>query len=68
VDRADGTAATFEVDTVEKVSKEHFPTDQVYGDIDHAGLRLITCGGALDSGSGNYLDNWIVFATLVSGR
>jgi sortase (surface protein transpeptidase) len=65
VDRADGTSATFEVDKVEKRAKDHFPTDEVYGDIDHAGLRLITCGGAFDSDSGDYLDNVIAFASLV---
>jgi hypothetical protein len=36
----------------------------VYGDIDHAGLRLITCGGAFDDATGHYLDNIVVFATL----
>jgi sortase (surface protein transpeptidase) len=65
VDRADGTVATFTVDRVEKHSKDDFPTDEVYGDIDHAGLRLITCGGAFDEDSGDYRDNIIVFASIV---
>ena len=62
IDRADGTAATFRVDHVEEHSKDDFPTDQVYGDIDHAGLRLITCGGAFDEDTGEYLDNVVVYA------
>jgi sortase (surface protein transpeptidase) len=64
VDRADGTVATFRVDRVEKHAKNDFPTDEVYGDIDHAGLRLITCGGAFDEDTGDYQDNIIVFASL----
>jgi len=66
VDRADGTRATFAVERVEEHAKDEFPTDEVYGDIDHAGLRLITCGGSFDEDSGDYRDNVIVFARLVS--
>ncbi|WP_299959029.1 class F sortase [uncultured Modestobacter sp.] len=68
VDRADGTVTTFLVDRVEEHGKDEFPTDEVYGDIDHAGLRLITCGGSFDEDSGDYLDNVIVFATLSTAR
>ncbi|RBY80668.1 class F sortase [Geodermatophilus sp. TF02-6] len=64
VDRADGTTATFRVDRVEEHTKDDFPSDEVYGDLDHAGLRLITCGGAFDEDTGDYLDNVIVFASL----
>ena len=64
VDRADGTAATFQVDRVERHPQDDFPTEEVYGDIDHAGLRLITCGGAFDEDTGDYRDNVIVFARL----
>ncbi|MGK5112807.1 class F sortase [Geodermatophilus sp. CPCC 205506] len=66
VDRADGTVATFRVDRVEKHPKDEFPTDEVYSDIDHAGLRLITCGGAFDEDTGDYRDNIIVFASLAT--
>jgi sortase (surface protein transpeptidase) len=64
IDRADGTAATFRVERVEEHPKDDFPTEQVYGDIDHAGLRLITCGGAFDEDTGDYLDNVLVYASL----
>jgi sortase (surface protein transpeptidase) len=64
VDRADGTTAVFTVDRVEEHPKEEFPADDVYGDIDHAGLRLITCGGSFDSSSGDYRSNVVVFARL----
>jgi sortase (surface protein transpeptidase) len=68
VDRADGTVATFRVDRVEDHPKDEFPTDGVYGDLDHAGLRLITCGGGFDEDTGDYADNVIVFARLVTTR
>jgi LPXTG-site transpeptidase (sortase) family protein len=65
IERTDGTVATFRVDRVEVHEKDEFPSDEVYGDLDHAGLRLITCGGAFDEDTGDYLGNVIVFATLV---
>ena len=66
VERADGTVVTFRVDRVEEHPKDDFPTDEVYGDIDNAGLRLITCGGTFDKRSGDYRDNVIVFASLAA--
>ena len=48
--------------------KSQFPTHAVYGAIDHAGLRLITCGGTYDAASHRYLDNVVVFARLESVR
>ncbi len=66
VDRADGTVATFRVDRVEEHAKDDFPTEDVYGDLDHAGLRLITCGGSFDEDTGDYLHNVIVFGSLIT--
>nr|WP_281373653.1 class F sortase [Haloechinothrix aidingensis] len=63
--RDDDTEAVFQVDRVEQYAKDRFPTEQVYGDIDHAGLRLITCGGAFDSEADSYEDNVIAYASLV---
>lgn len=70
VARADGTTAIFIVDRVARYSKERFPHRTVYGAIDHAGLRLITCGGAYDVSRHRYVDNVVVFARLdaVSGH
>jgi hypothetical protein len=65
VDRADGTTARFEVLEVEQYPKDAFPTERVYGDIDHAGLRLITCGGSFDRAARSYRDNVVVYAGLV---
>jgi len=67
VDRADATTATFSVDRVIEPSKTDFPTVEVYGDIHHAGLRLITCGGDYDEATGDYEHNVVVFARLVGG-
>jgi sortase (surface protein transpeptidase) len=43
VTRKDGKAAVFTVTRVARFSKSRFPTRAVYGQIDHAGLRVITC-------------------------
>ena len=65
VDRADGSTARFVVLAVERYPKDAFPTERVYGDIDHAGLRLITCGGSFDRAARSYRDNLVVYAGLV---
>jgi hypothetical protein len=68
VTRADGSVAVFVVDDVRRYSKDDFPTELVYSDIDHAGLRILTCGGAFDNSTGHYLDNIVVFASLEGSR
>lgn len=65
IDRADGTRVMFEVTSVERVPKDAFPTEAVYGDTPGPELRLITCGGAFDRAAGSYVDNWVVYATVV---
>jgi sortase family protein len=64
VDRADGSTATFVVDRVAEYAKDEFPAGSVYGDIEKAGLRLITCGGDFDAAAQSYLDNVVVYASL----
>lgn len=66
VTRADNTVATFKVNEVRRFEKKNFPTWLVYGDTDHAALRIITCGGPFDRDSGSYRDNTIVLASLVA--
>lgn len=65
VTRADGMVALFRVDGVRRYPKDRFPTLRVYGSTDHAALRLITCGGPFDDATGRYLDNIVVFASLI---
>ena len=68
VTRKDGKTAVFKVTRVARYSKSRFPTKAVYGPIDHAGLRLITCGGTYDAARRTYLDNVVVFAKLEAVR
>jgi sortase (surface protein transpeptidase) len=66
VTRADGSQPAFRVTRVAKFPKNQFPTKLVYGNIDHPGLRLITCGGTFNSQTGHYQDNIVVFADLIA--
>ncbi len=68
VTRQDDTTVVFRVTQVQQHRKDAFPTAAVYGDIDHAGLRLITCGGQFDRRVHSYEDNIVVFAELVIGE
>ena len=65
ITRRDGSTARFRVTRVERFAKDRFPTREVYGDLDHAGLRLITCGGAFDREAHSYEENLVVFAELL---
>lgn len=66
VSRADGSTVKFKVDSVKQFSQSNFPTQEVYGNINFAGLRLITCGGQFNSSTQQYSDNTVVFASLIS--
>ena len=66
ITRKDGSTPVFRVTRVEQFPKDEFPTKLVYGNIDHAGLRLITCGGTFNRQSGHYEDNIVAFADLVA--
>ncbi len=63
VGRQDGTVATFRVTRVQLYAKSNFPTKTVYGNINFAGLRLITCGG-YSIYTGQNEKNIVVFAEL----
>lgn len=65
ITRQDRSVAVFRVTRVRQFPKTAFPTAAVYGDLDHAGLRVITCGG-LDDVSNKYEANIVVFADLVT--
>ncbi len=68
VRRADNTVAVFRVDAVVEYPKNRFPTLTVYGNTDHAALRLITCGGKFDLSAHSYEDNIVAYASLVSSH
>lgn len=65
IERSDGSVAVFEITELVQREQSNFPTEAVYGDIDHAGLRLITCSGTYDRGKQVYSHNLIVFAELI---
>jgi hypothetical protein len=65
VARADGSLAVFRVTAVRTYAKADFPTAAVYGDLDHPGLRLITCGGDIDPVTRHYEGDTVVFADLI---
>lgn len=65
ITREDGSIAIFEITGSERHRQDSFPTSLVYGDIDHAGLRLITCSGTYLRDQRRYDHNLIVFAELV---
>jgi len=66
ITRADGSKPVFRVTRVSQFPKDRFPASLVYGNIDRAGLRLITCGGSYNSRTGHYEDNLVAFADLVT--
>jgi hypothetical protein len=65
---ADHTVALFRVAAVDMYAKRYFPAEQVYGNVDYAGLRLITCGGRFNYQTRHYLSNIVVYATLTGSR
>ena len=66
VGRADGRTAVFTVYRVDRYAKADFPTDQVLRRHGRRRTAAITCGGAFDRSSGNYLDNVVVYARLTA--
>ncbi|HLG90992.1 MAG TPA: class F sortase [Candidatus Saccharimonadales bacterium] len=65
IKRTDGKSVKFRVASVRHFDQDKFPTNEVYGNIDYPGLRLITCGGWFDRSIGRYTQNTVVFATVV---
>jgi hypothetical protein len=54
------------VQRLERYPKDEFPTQAVYFPTLDRELRLITCGGEFDYARHSYLDNIVVYATLVT--
>jgi hypothetical protein len=65
---ADGVTAVFRVTGVRRYLKSNYPSNTIYRAARHAALRLITCGGTFDYGTGQYLSSTVVFASLASSR
>jgi hypothetical protein len=56
----------FTISRVAEYPKSAFPTEAVYGAVDHPALRLITCGGDFDPIRRQYRGNVIAFAALTA--
>jgi len=68
VRRKDGKTAVFTVSGTRVYPKDKFPTDDVYGFVDRAALRLITCGGDYNAKTRHFDDNVVVYADMTSVR
>jgi hypothetical protein len=66
ITRADGSVAKFKITALKQFEQANFPTQEVYGNIDYAGLRLITCGGAFNQATASYTQNTVVYASLIT--
>lgn len=67
VKREDARKVVFKVVRIEQYRQDNFPSEDVYGNIDHPGIRLITCGGKYDPKTNRYSHNTVVFGSLESG-
>jgi hypothetical protein len=68
VTREDGIVVVYEVAAVESFPKGRLPYEEVFGVGPEPGLRLITCGGVFDRGTGDYTENTVVFADYAGRR
>lgn len=65
VTREDGRTAVFEVYGIQVFDKRKFPARKVYGSTGRPELRVLTCGGPYEAGSG-YTGNVVVFARMTT--
>jgi Sortase domain len=65
---ADGVTGVFRVTGVRQYLKSRYPAETIYRATRFAGLRLITCGGAFDYATNQYLSSTVVFAFLVASH
>ena len=62
---ADASVRRFGVDRLQSFPKVRFPTEAVYLPGLEPELRLVTCGGRFDRTTGHYVDNVVVWASLL---
>jgi hypothetical protein len=68
ITRRDRQVTVFEVNSIERFSKDKLPVKRIYNDFSRPALRLITCGGRWVGGELGYRDNIVIFASLISAR
>ncbi len=61
-----GKVLKFTVYDVASYPKTAFPTGQVYGNTGGPELRVVTCGGAFDKGTGHLKNNTVLYARLAA--
>ncbi len=61
-----GRVLKFTVYKVASYPKNAFPTTKVYGNTDGAELRVVTCGGPFDKGTGHFENNTVLYARLAA--
>lgn len=66
IDREDGSRVHFVVRKIKRYPRTDFPTSEVYGEIDHAGLRLVTCSGQYNYSLGRYSHTLVVYAAAAA--
>jgi hypothetical protein len=59
----DGTSTRWRVDDVVRYPKTDIPIEEIFTFDGDERLALITCGGEFDRSLGEYLDNYVVFAS-----
>lgn len=65
VTAGDGGLARYAVQHTEQVSKDAFPTFEVFGATADDVLRLVTCAGEFNDGARSYEDNLVVHASRI---
>lgn len=66
VERSDKTVARFKVTKIKQVPRNNFPNQEVYGSINYAGVRLITCAGQFDRKVHRYTHNLVVYGSMIN--
>jgi len=62
--RDDGSIAVFSAEKLARYPQDNFNTQAVYGPINTAGLRIITCSGIYNKAAKHYSDDLVVFGSL----
>ena len=61
-----GGRLVYRVDGLREYRKTSVPLARLFGPVPYPGLRLISCTGAFDYATGHYVDNVVVYASIVS--
>lgn len=66
IERMDGSIATFAVTKIDRLSNNRLSTEEVYGDINFSGVRLITCTAESGADESGCIHDLIVFGQLIA--